>query len=153
MMLRPGDLVTLDLAGAPQPFQERIKEDGTLILPSIGASMAAGKTGGELRKELAEKYHLNFSRVPPRQELVYHVSGEVRSPGPKPYVGKTTVSRVIQAAGGFKDFANKKKIRLIHADGSSETVNLGSGIPDSDHDPLVFPDDKITVNRRRFFAR
>jgi len=85
-------------------------------------------------------------------DRTYTVFGEVRSPGAKPYVGKTTVAQAIQVAGGFTEFANKKTVTLIHFDGRSETVKLGATSPDPDYEPQVFPGCIITVKRRGLLA-
>ena len=65
---RVGDVVAVTFSGTSQdisPHQERIKEDGTITLSLVGPVVAAGKTPGELQKELQQKYnkyykHYNF---------------------------------------------------------------------------------------------
>jgi polysaccharide export outer membrane protein len=49
--------------------------------------------------------------VPPDESKVY-VVGEVNSPGFFPYTDGLTLYEAIEMAGGFTDFANKKKIRI-----------------------------------------
>ncbi len=54
-----GDLVVVNLSGLPEtipPHEERIKEDGTITLPYIGAVKAAEKTPGELQNEIHDLY-------------------------------------------------------------------------------------------------
>ena len=43
----------------------------------------------------------------------YFIQGEVFHPGSSPLVVPTTVLQALVSAGGFKDFANKSKIRVL----------------------------------------
>ena len=42
-----------------------------------------------------------------------YVMGEVNKPGPLPLSGPMTVLQALAMAGGFKDFANTKDIRVL----------------------------------------
>jgi polysaccharide biosynthesis/export protein len=42
----------------------------------------------------------------------YYLQGEVYKPGKYPLVVPTTISQALINAGGFRDFANKKDIRI-----------------------------------------
>jgi len=137
-----------------QPHEERIKEDGIINLYLIGPVKAVGKTPGQLQKEIQDLYIPKYYQ-PGRltvtvksQERAYYVGGEVRSPNRYIYIGAITVTKAIQAAGDFNDFANRKKVRLTRADGKTITVNCKKAQEDSTLDPPVFPGDKIVVPRR-----
>ena len=132
------------------PHDERIKEDGTITLPLIGAIKAVGKSDGELQKEIRDgyvpKYYVRLTvTVKYDPQLSYTVLGEVRVPGPKSYMGKTTVTKAIGAAGGLTDFADKRRIVLTHANGSKLKVNYKKAIDDAKYDPQVFPGDSLYV--------
>jgi polysaccharide biosynthesis/export protein len=138
---------------ALQPHDERIKEDGTVTLQLVGTVKAAGKTPGQLQKELQALYVPKYYQ-PGRltvtvktQDQYFYVGGEVRSQGAKVYPGAMTVTKAIQTAGDFTDFANKKKIRLTRADGTTITVNWKKANQDPNLDPPVFPGDRIQVPR------
>ncbi len=155
-IFRIGDAVSIRFSGIPNPppaHEERIKEDGTIKPPEIPSIVAAGKTAGQLQNELQEKYDklyrsLTVTVVP--GGLSYSVGGEVRDPGPKLYEGETTVVKAIQAAKDFTEFANKKKVLLVHSDGRTETVNVAKAIKDPKYDRPVYPGDRINVKRRYF---
>ena len=51
----------------------------------------------------------------------------------------------IKAAGGFTDFANKKRVKLTRADGTTETVNCIKALEDPHLDLEVFPGDGIAL--------
>lgn len=150
------DLVTVTFSGLnppPPEHNERIKEDGTITLPYIGAVQAAGKSTGELQKEIHDlyvpKYYVRLTVTVKSLERSYTVGGEVRAPGPKGYLPLTTVTKAIQAAGGFTDFAQKKKVKLTRA-GKTIIVNCKEAEEDPRKDPAVIPGDKIYVPRRLF---
>jgi protein involved in polysaccharide export with SLBB domain len=132
-------------------YQETIKEDGTISPPQLGLVVAAGKTPGELQHELQTNYatlfrHLTVTLVSPSR--YYYVSGEVRKPGPEPYLGETDIVKAISAAGDFTDFANKKNVRLTRANGQTEIIDVKRILDEPQFDVPVFPGDKIFVKRR-----
>ena len=85
------------------------------------------------------------------------VQGEVKTPNDNIscYQG-TTVLKAIQAAGGFTDFANKKKVKLIQILSQSlgqterRTVNCEKAMEDPELDLPIHPGDKIIVSRIAF---
>ncbi len=97
----------------------QVRPDGKITLPLVGDIAAAGRTSSELRDAIAtslKEYNTNpvvtvivVETVPP---LIY-VIGEVNSGGPQPLKGDMTVLQALAAAGGFKDFANTKNIRVL----------------------------------------
>ena len=150
-----GDQVIVTFSDlALQLHEERIKDDGSITLHLIGPVKAVGKTPGELQKEIQELYVPKYYQ-PGRltvtvksQERAYYVGGEVRNPNRYIYSGAITITKAIQSAGDFTDFANKKKVRLTRADGKTLRVNCKKAIEDSAVDPPVFPGDRIHVPRR-----
>lgn len=153
-VLRVGELVVVKFSGITQPpptHEERIKEDGTITLPDVGAVTAANKSPGDLQKELTEsyrKYYNNLVVTVVPQDRVYYVGGQVRTPGPKAYLGKTTVTTAIQAAGDFTEFGNKKKVWLTRPGQKPVRVNVVEALKDPSKDSPVFPGDRIDVPRR-----
>jgi predicted Ser/Thr protein kinase len=78
----------------------------------------------------------------------YYISGEVRTPSRQRYDSRITVSQAIITAGGFTDFADKKRVRLTRADGRSEIINCLKALEDPSLDPDVHPGDTLLVRRR-----
>lgn len=155
--LHIGDTVTVVFA-SPDGSQilpthsEQIKEDGSITLTLIGSIQAVGKTAGELQREIHDayvpKYYLNLNVTVTPPSRVYYVGGEVRSPGPKEYVGQTDIVKAIQSAGDFTDFAKKTKVRVTRTDGHTEIVNVNKAIEDPRFDVQIYPGDRIVVPRR-----
>lgn len=135
--------------GLPVYCEERINEAGILPLPGIGSVEAAGKTPRALLAELQKKHPSYFGH--PEYHRVYYVGGEVRTPGPKAYLGQTTVSMAIQAAGDFTKFANKKKVVLIRPNDHRETVNVVKAATNPNLDLPVYPGDAIFVKQQGYW--
>src|SRR5688572_7487666 len=63
-VLRVGELVVVKFSGISDPpptHEERIKEDGTITLPIIGAVTATNKSPGDLQKVLTESYRKYYN--------------------------------------------------------------------------------------------
>jgi polysaccharide export outer membrane protein len=152
-----GETVIVDLTGTADLIPEHlepIKEDGTITMPLIGKVQAAGKTAGELQNEIhnfyVPHYYVRLTVTVKSQDRVYYVGGEVNKAGPILYVGETTVTRAIQSAGDFNDFANRRKVWLIRANGKRIKVNCNKAFENPSLDPPVYPGDQIQVPRRFF---
>lgn len=135
------------------PHSEAIKDDGRITPPIVGSVVAAGKSPGALQAELQEmydKYYKNLTVTVASEPRYYYVLDEVRSPGPKPYLGDTDIIKAISAAGGFTDFANKKHVKLIRGN-KTQIVNVVKALDgDRRENVAVYPGDTISVPRRLF---
>jgi polysaccharide export outer membrane protein len=152
-----GDTVTVDFSGTADQIPEHvepIKEDGTITLPLIGAVRALGKTAGELQNDIHDlyvpKFYVRLTVTVSSPQRVFYFGGEVKQPGRLIYAGETTVTKAIQAAGDFTDFANRNKVLLIRGTGDTIKVNCTKAMQDPSLDPPVYPGDQIQVPRRIF---
>jgi len=150
-----GDLITVKFSGTIDQIpvhEERIKEDGTLTLPLIGSVQSVGKSAGDLQKDIHDRYVPDFYKrltvVVTGEQRVYSVGGRVRSPGRQSYIGPTTVTKAIQSAGDFDDFAAKTRVELTRVDGKTFIVNCEKAAKDPSLDLPVYPGDKINVPLR-----
>lgn len=140
----------------------RVNDNGELEVPYIGPVPAAGKTCKQLARDVKaalEKeyyYHatviLALDRVSEKSRGRIYVYGSVRAQGPQeiPPDETYTVSKAIIRAGGFGDFANKRKIKLTRTDGKDFTVDLKRVIEEghTDEDVALQPDDTIYVPQK-----
>ena len=154
---RVGDSLTVTFADTPTPilpFEERIKEDGTITLTLNQVFKAEGKTRGDLEKEIRARYvpdyfkQMTVTVKPEVSTRWYYVAGEVKMPNRQIYNSRITVLKAIASAGGFTDFANKKKVKLTRVDGRTQTVNCPKALENPALDPEVYPGDTIYVPRR-----
>jgi polysaccharide export outer membrane protein len=153
-ILNVGDLVTVVFSDTPTPttpFEERVKDDGTITLLLNQTFEVAGKSRSQLEKEIRARYvpdyYVNLTVTVKPQERFYYVTGEVKLPSRQPYPGEITVTKAIATAGGLTDFAKKSKVRLTRANGQSVIVDYEAALEDSAKDLPVYPGDKINVPR------
>ena len=152
-----GDTVTVSFSGTADLIPdhvEPIKEDGTITLPYIGAVRAVNRTAGELQNDIhnlyVPKYYVRLTVTVSSPQRVFYVGGEVKQPGRQLYIGETTVTKAIQAAGDFTDFANHNKVWLTRSNGERIKVNCSKAMKNPSLDPPVYPGDQIQVPRRLF---
>jgi polysaccharide biosynthesis/export protein len=151
------------------PKQVFVNDVGDIDFPYIGLLRAQGRTCRDVamdaKTSFEKEYYyqatviLSLDQVNKNRTLgrVY-VTGQVRMSGPQDIPGTETytVSKVILKAGGFTDFADQRKVRLIRkpsADGNdtktfiinvSEIWKKGK----TQNDIEVVPDDLIFVPER-----
>jgi polysaccharide biosynthesis/export protein VpsN len=154
--LRPGDRIEVAFSGnsnAPGPHREQVRDNGHFQPPLLGTNvLAAGKTIGQLQAELHGLYVPAFFRtltVTVRlEDRYFFVGGQVRAPGQKLYLSEMTVTKAIQAAGDFTDFANRRKVEITRKDGTRIVVDCRRALRRAEEDLPVYPGDKIHVPQR-----
>jgi polysaccharide export outer membrane protein len=96
-----------------------VRPDGKITVPLIGDLQAAGLTperlADQLRQALSEYINkpdvtVTVSQVNSKK---YYITGEINRPGEFALVVPTKIFDALSNAGGFRDFANKKKIIII----------------------------------------
>ena len=157
-VLQKGDTVTVSFSDIPPPGipekKDRIPDDGKLTLPFNVVVHADGKTAFQLEREIEKQYVPRFFvrltvNVKP-EERYYFVGGEVKIANRQMYIGRMTVLRAIDTAGGFTDFAQRKNIEVRRASGQKLKVNWYDAVKDPGKDPEVFPNDQIIVHKKIF---
>jgi protein involved in polysaccharide export with SLBB domain len=166
--LRAGDKISLQiLEDRDQPKGLLIADSGELDAPYIGRVAAADKTckqlAAELKALLEKEYYYRatviisldaankvFGRI--------YVTGQVKNQGPIDMAinENLTASRAIMRAGGFGDFANRKKVKIVRggsgggAGKQTFELNMIEILDDgkTEKDIPVQPDDWIIVPSR-----
>jgi polysaccharide export outer membrane protein len=96
-----------------------IRPDGKITMPLINEVKASGLTPTQLAEQITKALSkfLNGPQVMVQVQAVrskrYFMSGEIGRPGAYPLASPTTVFEAITMAGGFKEFAGKKKVMII----------------------------------------
>jgi len=140
----------------------RVNDNGELEVPYVGLVPAEGRTCKELAhtiKGLLEKeyyYHatviLAVDRISEKSRGRIYVYGSVKAQGPQeiPPDESYTVSKAIIRAGGFGDFANKRKVKVTRKNGKEFNVDLKRVIEEghTEEDMVLVPDDQIYVPQR-----
>jgi polysaccharide export outer membrane protein len=96
-----------------------VRSDGMLSMPLIGEVKADGLTAKQLKETLTERLgdflhnpevDVQIAKVNSKRYFVY---GEVMHAGEFPLVEATTILDALANVGGFRDFANPKKIYVM----------------------------------------
>ena len=96
-----------------------VRPDGKITMPLLGDLQAAGLSPIQLTKDLTEKLSTYVNRpdvtvtVQEVRSKKYYLDGEVGRPGEYPLITPTRVLEAISKAGGFKEFADKKHIKIL----------------------------------------
>jgi len=152
-----GDMIIVSITEVPNPpppFQLQVRTDGKINLLHNYEFTVAGKKRQEIEKEIENFYvrekeiykRLTVSvALPPR---LFSIGGEVRQQGQVSHPGQMTVVKAIHAAGGFTDFANRRKIIVTRASDKSQiTIDYKKAIRDPKSDVFIYPGDIIFVDK------
>jgi len=130
--LAAGDKLRIEVYKDSQLSQSvQIRPDGKITLPLVGDIVATGMTPIELRDSLTKSL-TEFITNPTVTVIVVEaesahafVMGEVTHPGPVQLHGPTTILQALAMAGGFKEFANTKAVKVLRPKGSGlETLHF-----------------------------
>jgi protein involved in polysaccharide export with SLBB domain len=184
--LQPGDRISFRVIEDQDDAVPRIVTDtGEVDFPYIGRIKVAGQTCLQVARQVKQLLEVNYYKratviigldviFGKTQDVTHNyawVTGQVRQIGPQELSAThpMTVSQIILRAGGFGDFADQRRVRLIHradlpsgttvpeaaetANGSDskagEIVDVKAVFDgQSALDPIVKPDDYIVVPKR-----
>lgn len=153
----PYDLLKIEVFQASElSNQERVNEDGLVVMPLIGNVKVGGLTPQEAEQVIAnalgEKYLQNpqvniFVAEYASQKVT--VIGQVKKPGVFPVAGKTTLMQAIALAGGLDEVAKKDEIVVFRKQPTGSVnayvVNMASIEEGKLTDPVIVGDDRIVV--------
>lgn len=130
-IIQPNDVLTVHVYLEDSlTRQVRVRPDGRISIPLVQDVQAAGRTPAEL-KAVVEEELVEWLRDPPEVTILIDefqpyrvfVQGQVNSPGgaiasPEPL----TVIQALAQAGGFLEYADTDKIRVIRRAGTTTQV-------------------------------
>jgi polysaccharide export outer membrane protein len=165
--LRIGDRVSFQIIeDRDAPKSLVVADSGELDVPYLGRTPAAEKTckqlAGEIKAQLEKEYYYRASVVlalDAANRVLGHVYvwGQVRNQGPVELAlnENLTAGKAILRAGGFGDFANKKKIKVIRSGSKSAgkqvfELNMIAILEDgqTEKDLCLQADDSVIVSSR-----
>ena len=119
-VIGPQDILLVRVWKEPElSSAAQVRSDGKITLPLIGEVDASGQTPEGLKEKIAEQLSEYINKpdvivsVQSVQSRKYYITGETGRPGTFPLVVPTTVLEALTNAGGFKEFANTKKITIL----------------------------------------
>lgn len=156
-ILRVGDPVELKISGVPQEEQLQINNTymvdvtGSINLPYINKVKAEGLTPAELGSAIEQTYRAQRIYTNPTITVLMqpgarfvNVGGAVRSPMRVPFTEDMTLLTAINAAGGFNDFADQKRVRLLRGS-EVKLFDVRQFRRDPSKDVRLQPGDKVEV--------
>jgi len=162
-VIQVDDLLTVD-DGKPRGELNtsrgyRVDGDGTIKLIHIGRVKAAGLTKRELEDRLEKlydpKYFKNLTINVEVATKTFSIGGEVRIPGVKNFLMKTTILQAIMAAGWFTDYAKVSKVIVLRNNEKGEQVrheiDSGDIVKGKAEDFIIKPNDIIIVPEKGWF--
>ena len=148
------------------PLSLVVTDSGEVEVPLIGRVRAGGRTCRELAEAikplLQREYFIHATVIigldsaSAKSRGTVYVSGQVRTQGSIeiPAEERLTVSKAILKAGGFAEFSDSKKVKLVRnkPDGKVETtiVDVDAILTKGqiEKDPVLQADDRIIVPRK-----
>ena len=154
--LRPGDSLVITLQGVPDPTANtvQIDEQGLVTLPYVGQITAAGITTASLSQKIREtyvskKFYTNVDVSVSVTERFVYVGGEVVRPGRIIWTPDLTLTKAIQAAGGFTLYAKETRINLVR-DRVAYPIDATLAQKSPMEDPRLMPGDSIQAPKSAF---
>jgi len=157
--IAPGDVLQIDGGKNPQITKTgaRVDQQGFISLIYLGKVKAAGKTKSQLEQEIDAAYKESGQFTDSQVSvmvitLYYYVDGHVLNRGQKNYVRQITLYQAIIEAGGFTEYANAAKVRVLRPQKGDDplvyVINCKRIMKGIDPDNFVVrPDDSIIVPR------
>jgi polysaccharide biosynthesis/export protein len=105
----------------PMSGEFPVRPDGAISIPLLGDVMVADKTPQQVEEEIARKLvegqlirdpHVSVGLTAVHSKK-YYIQGEVAKPGAYDLVVPTTIMEGLVNAGGFREFANTRGIRIL----------------------------------------
>ncbi|MEK7702804.1 MAG: polysaccharide biosynthesis/export family protein [Nitrospirota bacterium] len=105
-----------------------VRPDGKISLPLVGELVASGLTPSQLSGSVRDALRKYYKEQPEVSVIVTEINsfsvfvlGQVVIPGKHVLRRETTMLQMLSLAGGFKEYANTKKILLLRREGGFET--------------------------------
>lgn len=160
--LRVGDPVEIRIGGVPQEEQLQVNNtytvdsNGSVNLPYINKVRAQGLTPAQLARSIEENYRASKIYTNPTITILMqptsrfvNVGGAVRLPSRVQFTEDITLLAAINAAGGFNDFADQKKVRLLRGN-QVKVYDVRQVRRDPSLDVRLQPGDRIEVPQTFF---
>jgi polysaccharide export outer membrane protein len=153
----PYDLLKIEVFQVDElSSEERVNEEGFVVMPLIGNVKVGGLTPREAEQDIANRLGESYLQNPQVNIFVAEyasqkvtVTGNVKKPGVFPLAGETTLMQAIAMAGGLDEVANKDEILVFR---KQPTGKVNAYVVDMEAieegrltDPAIVGDDRIVV--------
>ena len=154
--------VEMKISGVPPEDQTQVNNiytvdaSGTVNLPYINKVRAEGLTPAQLSSAIEGAYRSNriftnptITIVMQPQSRFVNVGGAVRTPSRVPFTEDMTLLTAINAAGGFNDFADQRKVRVLRGS-TVQAYDVRQARRDPARDIRLQPGDRVEVPQSIF---
>ena len=160
--LRVCDPLELKISGVPSDEQAQVNNiytvdaAGMVNMPYINKVKAEGLTPAQLASEIEGTYRSGKIFTNPTITIVMaptarfvNVGGAVRTPSRVPFTEDMTLLTAINAAGGFNDYADQRKVRVLRGQ-SVKIYDVRESRRDPSRDIKLQPGDRVEVPQSFF---
>jgi protein involved in polysaccharide export with SLBB domain len=160
--LRIGDPIEIKIGGVPMDEQTQVNNtytvdsNGMISLPYINKVQAAGLAPAQFAAAAEARYRdekiftnptITITMAPTARFV--NVGGAVRTPSRIPFTEDMTMLVAINAAGGFNDFADQKRVRLLRGN-TVKIHDVRQFRKDPSLDVRLQPGDRVEVPQSFF---
>jgi protein involved in polysaccharide export with SLBB domain len=165
-LIQVGDQLTFRILEDEEPTTTlTVNDSGQVRVPYVGSVMAVNRTPHELAYKIKQALEINLykkatvmisvEKQTTRSPGKVYITGEVARPGTIDLRANEslTLTQAILESGGFSDFANRRKVKLVRKSASKSEVRIVdvSAVVDkgqTDLDVTLKPGDVIVVPSR-----
>ncbi len=130
-IIGPGDKLVISIWGSVQEsFPVEVDREGKIMLPKAGPLYLWGLKFHEAESRIKERlnqFYTNFNvdvSMGKLRNIQAFLMGEVKKPGIYSINSQSTVFQALYAAGGPTKLGSLRRIKVIHADGKEEKIDL-----------------------------
>lgn len=146
-----GDGISVTVYGEPDLSikDERVKGNGTISYPLIGAIQVRGLTAPELQDRITEKLADGYLKQPNvtvniETYRMFFIKGEVKNPGGYSFQDGLTIEKAVALAGGFTERASKGSITVFRDGDAADSERKAAPTT------RIRPGDVVTVGESFF---
>lgn len=135
------------------PTELQVPETGLVTIHMGEQVQVAGKMAADVSKEIRDLFTVKkqmYKRLSVNVQVLgrtVSVGGEVRSTGSFPFEGGMTVLKAVNRAGGFTEYADRRKVRITRLNGQQIIVDCKAAMKKPELDLPLYPGDRVDVLR------
>ena len=135
------------------PTELQVPETGLVTIHMGEQVQVAGKMAADVSKEIRDLFTVKkqmYKRLSVNVQVLgrtVSVGGEVRSTGSFPFEGGKTVLKAVNRAGGFTEYADRRKVRITRLNGQQIIVDCKAAMKKPELDLPLYPGDRVDVLR------